>query len=69
MPPTAWGRLCGVSAPLRLRATDAKRNCNQNCNQERIEVRKVTMKAQFGTGGAPGARTLNPRIKSPLLCH
>ena len=20
-------------------------------------------------GGAPGARTLNPRIKSPLLCH
>ena len=22
-----------------------------------------------GAGGAPGARTLNPRIKSPLLCH
>ena len=22
-----------------------------------------------GPGGAPGARTLNRRIKSPLLCH
>ena len=25
--------------------------------------------AQARPGGAPGARTLNPRIKSPLLCH
>jgi hypothetical protein len=26
-------------------------------------------KRPFGPGGAPGARTLNPRIKSPLLYH
>jgi integrase len=25
--------------------------------------------SQVRDGGAPGARTLNPRIKSPLLCH
>ena len=31
-------------------------------------TRAVCLAWKFA-GGAPGARTLNPRIKSPLLCH
>jgi integrase len=44
-------------------------NCNQNCNQEWIKTRGLTVKSQVRRRGAPGARTQNPRIKSPLLYH
>lgn len=39
---------------------------------ERIMMRAETANVlvrSTSTGGAPGARTLNPRIKSPLLYH
>jgi hypothetical protein len=39
---------------------------------ERIMIVTTIAKAQFKSlhsGGAPGARTQNPRIKSPLLYH
>jgi integrase len=36
---------------------------------ERSGFTGETGHAQVRGGGAPGARTLNPRIKSPLLCH
>jgi len=58
--------------PYQAAEADAKGNCNQNCNHGRITMPKPTVNAQVRSvpsSGAPGARTLNPRIKSPLLCH
>ena len=36
---------------------------------ERSKMTALLANAQFRDSGAPGARTQNPRIKSPLLYH
>jgi hypothetical protein len=47
------------------------RRCRErNCNQKRIKMHEPAVNPLLRRGGgAPGARTQNPRIKSPLLYH
>ncbi len=43
--------------------------CNEKCNRADIWWPNMRPSMLLTTGGAPGDRTRNPRIKSPLLCQ
>jgi hypothetical protein len=61
MLPTRWARPYGDNPD--------EGYCNDNCNQEGSKMIIEAAYDQLRTSGAPGARTQNPRIKSPLLYH
>ena len=52
------------AAPFPIRSHDAQKEADME-----IDKMPTGKKAQVTAGGPPGARTLNPRIKSPLLCR
>jgi integrase len=52
------------AAPFPFRSHDAQKEADMKIIQTR-----TGKKTQVKAGGPPGARTLNPRIKSPLLCQ